>query len=302
MQVEALRIFCDVVRLKSFSRGAEANRVLQSSASQTVHGLEEHLGVMLIDRSRRPWRLTEEGRLFYEGCREVLERYTDLETEIKRIHDEVDSVVRVAAIYSVGLGDMSQFVQQFSAANHGARVQVEYLHPDRVYQSVLDEVVDFGIVSYPRTRKELTVVPWREEAMVLACPPGHRLSQQKKVSAVQIAGEKFVGFERGLPIRKEIDRYLKRNAVAVDVVMEFDNIEAVKRGVEVGSGVSILPEPTLRREVESGTLVAVPFAAKNFVRPLGIIHRRGRKFYPSTQRFMDLLLNGGNGGRRGNGH
>lgn len=301
MQIEALKIFCDVVRLRSFSRGAEANQVMQSSASQTVHQLEEHLGVTLIDRSCRPWKLTPEGKAFYDGCREVVQRFLDLESEVKRSHEEANSVVSVAAIYSVGLGDMSQIIQQFSEMNHGARVQIEYLHPDRVYQGVLEETVDLGIVSFPQARRELTVIPWRQEAMVLACHPQHRLARQKKIGLSQIAGEKFVGFDKQLPIRREIDRYLKRHNVAVDVVMEFDNIEAVKRGVEVGSGVSILPEPTLQREVESGTLVAVPFAAKNFVRPLGIIHRRGRKFYPSTQRFMDLLLNGGNGRRRGNG-
>jgi DNA-binding transcriptional LysR family regulator len=292
MQIESLRIFCDVVRLGSFSRGAEANGVLQSAASQAVHHLEERLGVALIDRSRRPWQLTVEGRLFYEGCRDVLARYCDLEVKVCRRHADTDAVVRVAAIYSVGLGDMSQYVRRFSESNAHARVQVSYLHPNQVYESVLEEKADLGIVSFPQWRRELTMIPWHEEAMVVACPPQHRLAGRKKIALTEIAGEKFVGFDRDLVIRKQVDRFLKQHGVTVEIVVEFDNIEAIKRAIEVASGISILPEPTLNREVKAGTLAAVSFTPGGFTRPLGIIHRRGRKLYPSTRSFIELLQNG----------
>src|SRR3712207_2148657 len=112
MQIEALKLYCDVVRFHSFSRGAEANDVLQSSASETVRHIEETLGVALIDRSCRPWQVTDEGKLFYEGCREVVDRYHEVVAQVRNTKTAVDTVVRVAAIYSVNLRDMSQFVQQ----------------------------------------------------------------------------------------------------------------------------------------------------------------------------------------------
>ncbi len=292
MQVESLKIFCDVASLGSFSLGAEANGVLQSAASQAVSQLEKRLGVRLIDRSRRPWQLTADGKLFYEGCRDVLARYRDLEARVRRRHADADAVVRVAAIYSVGLGDMSQYIRRFSESNARARVQVSYLHPDQVYESVLEEKADLGIVSFPQRQRELTVIPWREEPMVMACPPQHRLAGRKKIALAEIAGEKFVGFDRGLVIRKQVDRFLKQHGVQVEVVVEFDNIEAIKRAVEVASGISVLPGPTLDREVKVGTLAAVPFTPDEFVRPLGIIHRRGRELYPSIRLFVELLLNG----------
>ena len=295
MQLEALKIFCDVARLGSFSRGAEANDVLQSAASQTVHQLEKRLGVGLIDRSCRPWKLTPEGRTFYEGCRELVDRYFELETQVRGIHQTADAVVRVAAIYSVGLGDMSQLVQQFAALYPQARVQIEYLHPDRVYDGVLEEKVDLGIVSFPQARSEFTVTPWRQEPMVLVCHPQHRLAGQKKVALKQLAGEKFVGFDHDLTIRRKIDQFLKQHGVAVAVALEFDNVEAIKRAVEIASGISILPWPTLEQEVRSGSLVAVPLTPGGLVRPLGIIHRRGRKLYPTTARFVELLQTAGDG-------
>jgi DNA-binding transcriptional LysR family regulator len=295
VQIGALKIFCDVARLRSFSRGAEQNEVTQSTASQTVQHLEEHLGVVLIERSHRPLELTREGKIFLEGCREIVSQYEGLERLVKKAHEQTSSIVRVAAIYSVGLGDMSHYIQKFSAAAPQARVQMEYLHPGRVYESVLEEQVDFGIISFPQPRRELTVIPWRNEPMALVCHPGHRLAQEEKVSLKQIEGERFVAFERDLVIRREIDRLLRKHKVSVDVAFEFDNVEAIKRAVEVNSGISILPRPTLEREVSSGALAAVALGTKNLVRPLGIVHRRGKKLYPSTMQFIELLCHGENG-------
>ena len=293
MQLEALKIYADVVRLRSFSRGAEANGVLQSAASQTINNLERHLGVALIDRSRRPFEMTPQGKLFYEGCRDLLQGYTDLENAVRQVQDDLNSVVRVAAIYSVGLGDMSRYVQRFSESHPQARVQVEYLHPDRVYERVLEDAVDFGIVSFPHQHKEVTLIPWRAERMMVAFPPGHRFAKHAAVWPADLAGEKFVAFDKNLVIRRQIDRLLRRSGARVDVVMEFDNIEAIKRAVEVGAGVAILPEPTLAREVVLRTLGAVRLNGEEFTRPLGIVHRRGKRFYANTREFLELLLKNG---------
>lgn len=293
MQLDALKIYADIVRLHSFSRGAEANGVLQSAASQTVHSLERHLGVPLIDRSHRPFELTPQGKLFYDGCREIVQLYSEVESKVRGVHKEVNAAVRVAAIYSIGLGDMSRYVQRFSESHPQGRVQLEYLHPDRVYERVLEEAVDFGIVSFPQRRKELTVIPWRSEKMVVACPPGHRLAKRRSVAPSELSGEEFVAFDKGLAMQKEIDCLFRKNGVTVNVTMAFDNIEAIKRAVEVNAGIAVLPEPTLAREAALKTLAVVTLKGEEFFRPLGIIHRRGKKFYSNTQDFLELLLKNG---------
>lgn len=291
MQIDALKIYCDVVRLRSFSRGAEANEVLQSTASLAVQRLEKHLGVALIDRSCRPWKLTREGRIFYDGARNLLESYYALESEV-RSKPAADRVVRVAAIYSVNLHDMSRCVARFNERQPQARVELEYLHPSRVCERVVNHEVDLGIISFPHGRRELTVIPWRDEPMVLACSPEHRLARAKRIAVRQLVGEPFVGFDADLVIRKKIDAFLRARGVEVNVTLTFDNIEAVKRAVEVGSGVAILPRPTLEHELQAGTLAAVPFSGLNFVRPLGIVYHRGRRLSPNTCAFIELLQNG----------
>jgi DNA-binding transcriptional LysR family regulator len=295
MQVEALKVFCDVVGHESFSLGAEANHLSQSAASQIVRQLEKRLGARLIDRSR-PLKLTELGQRYYERCKTLVEQYLELEEEIRQAQARLAEHVRVAAIYSVGLGDMGEFVDRFQAQDPRVQVHLEYLHPDRVYEKVLDGAADFGLVSFPRQSRQLAALSWREEEMVLACSPSHRLARHLLASPEELEGEKYIGFDRELVIRREVDRFLRELGVTVDVTLEFDNIENIKKAVEIAAGVALLPEPTLRREVKAGTLVALPLQGCRLVRPLGIIQRRDRKLNPAAARFRDLLRQAENPG------
>jgi DNA-binding transcriptional LysR family regulator len=290
MQIESLRVFCEVARYRSFSQAAQAGGLTQSAASQAVLHLEKHLGVQLIDRSTRPLQLTPVGKLFYDGCKELVEQYEELEASIRNAHKELTSTVKVAAIYSVGLGDMGQYIERFALQQPNVKVLMEYLHPDQVHTRVLEGTADFGLVSFPRKSRELAVLPWREEEMVLACSPQHALAANQAVKPAQLAGEKYIGFTRELIIRREIDRFLREQGLVVEMALEFDNIENIKKAIEVSAGVALLPEPTLRREVEALTLVARPLFGCRFVRPLGIIHRRHQKLSSTALRFIDLLL------------
>jgi len=291
MQLESLKIFCDVVRWASFSRGALENGISQSSASQVVHQLEVRLGIKLIDRSKRPLVPTTHGKIYYEGCKDVIGRYYEVENRVKSLEDErhLAGTIRVASIYSVGLHHMSRYVERFHQTYPEAEVRIEYLHPTRVIESVLHGDAELGLVSFPRKWPDLTVIPWREEEMVLAVHPSHRFAGLDEVEAKWLDGETFVGFETGLPIRQAVDKFLRKNHVHVRVALEFDNIETIKRAVEVPSGVAILPEPTVLGEVKSGTIRCVRFQDRRPTRPLAIIHRRSEQLGLAASRFLELL-------------
>lgn len=289
MYLEALKIYCDVVRHRSFSKAASLNHISQSAASQNVLQLERSLGVRLIDRSKRPFEMTREGQVYYDGCKGLVERYYAVEEQVKTMRNEVSGTVTVAAIYSVGLSGMSRYVQQFARLYPQANIRLAYLHPDRVYESVLHEEADIGLISYPKPGKDLIALPWREELMVLACPPGHRLAGRSNVTGRDLMSERFVAFDESLTIRKEIERQLRKHEVEVQVVMAFDNIETIKRAVELQEGVSILPEPAIQNEVRSGSLVAVPMSSPTLIRPLGILHRRTGELSKTARRFIELI-------------
>lgn len=293
MNLKSLKIFCDIVSRRSFSRAAEANGISQSGASQVVGQLESHLGVQLIERSKRPLVPTREGKVFYDGCRQLIAQYEALEDEVRTLHEEVAGRVRVAAIYSVGLHHMSRYVQEFRGQFPKANVRLEYLHPERVLESVENGDADLGIVSYPRATRLVEAEPWREERLVIVCSPDNPLASSDEAPLTALAGRPMVAFDPDLVIRHEIDRVLEAHDVGPEVVMEFDNIETIKRALEIDAGFAILPEPTVLREVAAGTLarvrVAEPQAAEQLIRPLGIIRGRNRPLAPTAQRFLDLL-------------
>jgi DNA-binding transcriptional LysR family regulator len=293
MNLKSLKIFCDIVSRRSFSRAAEDNDISQSGASQVVGQLESHLGVQLIERSKRPLVPTREGKVFFDGCRQLIAQYEALEDEVRTLHEEVAGRVRVAAIYSVGLHHMSRYVQEFRGHHPKANVRLEYLHPERVLESVENGDADLGIVSYPRATRLVEAEPWREERLVIVCSPDNPLAGADEASLASLTGRPMVAFDSDLVIRHEIDRVLDAHDVTPDVVMEFDNIETIKRALEIDAGFAILPEPTVLREVAAGTLARARFAepqvADKLVRPLGIIRGRNRPLAPTAQRFLDLL-------------
>ena len=303
VNLKSLKIFCDIIARRSFSRAAEDNGISQSGASQVVGQLEQRLGVQLIERSRRPLAPTREGQVFFEGCLKLIARYDALEDEVRSLREEVAGRVRVAAIYSVGLHLMSRHVQEFMSRHPRANVRLEYLHPERVLESVENGQADIGIVSYPRSTRSIEAEPWRDEPMVLVCAPGHPLAGRVEVSLEELDGMAMVGFDADLVIRHEIDRALVAHAAEPRVVMAFDNIEAIKRAVEIDAGVALLPEPTIGRELAAGTLVAVRLCAvkplpgrseaqgagTELVRPLGIIRSRGKPLSHTVERFIALL-------------
>lgn len=289
MHLETLRLYCDVVRLRSFSRGAEQNFVSQSAASQAVQQLEAALGVPLIDRTKRPLVVTAQGEAFYEACRSMLETWEKARAEIASGQARVDGTVRVAAIYSVGLHDMSRPMQRFMSLHPEARLQLECLHPHKVVEAVLDGTADIGIMSYPPAHRALSIVPLRSEPMALVCHPQHRLARRRIVGAGDLGGEAFVAFDPELTIRKAIDRALRQHNVRVNIVMAFDNIETIKQAITIAAGVSILPRHTVEKEAGVRTLAAVPLDLPDLVRPVGIVHRRHRPLTPTIARFIELL-------------
>jgi DNA-binding transcriptional LysR family regulator len=290
MHVESLKVFCDVVGRRSFSQGAAENGISQSAASQIVHQLEEGLGVRLIDRSKRPFVLTTEGSLYYEGCRRLVKGYLALVEDVRVLNDDVAGRVQVAAIYSVGLNYSRELADQFARRYPQASVEFEYHHPSRVCELVAEGQVDLGLVSFPQGSRSIKAVAWREEPMVFVCAPEHPLAGRACLRPDDLRGLEIVSFDRDLRIRRYLDRELAELEIGVRIKMAFDNIDTIKGAIAVNALASFLPEPTIQAEVSAGTLVTVPLEGIRLVRTLGIIHRRGVELGKTVERFLQLLV------------
>ncbi len=289
MHLRSVEIFCEVVQQRSFSKAAEVFRVSQSSVSQAVQSLEERLGAQLIARSKRPFELTPAGNLYFSGCRKLLESFHAMEDQVHRLQDKVVGPVRVAAIYSVGLYQMDCYVRRFEELYPEAALRIDFGHPDEIYEAVINDEVDLGLVSFPQTNSELASIPWQEQELVLVTAPDHRLATRSEMAIEELSGEAYVAFTPELTIRKMIDRWLKELKISVNVVHAFDNMETTKRDFEIRAGVSLLPISSVRREVDIGSLAAIRLSNVTWVRPLGIVHKRHKVLSNAVAKFIELL-------------
>jgi DNA-binding transcriptional LysR family regulator len=290
MHLRNLKVFCDVVQRHSFSLAAADNGMTQSGVSQAVQQLEEHLGVKLIDRRKRPFVLTAEGDAFYAGCVQIMKQFDNLTQEVRGISNQLDGRVTVAAIYSVGLSYVPRLQALVRRRMPKALVRYQFCHPEEVYRLVEQGVVDFGMVSYPESTKTITVDDWCEERMVLVASRGHRLGAIKEIQPSGLADESLVAFAPRLRIRQEIDRYLRFLGVTMQVVAEFDNIDSVKHALEVNAALAFLPEPTVEEELKSGEIVAIDCPWLKLKRPLGVIQPKGAALGPTARCVLDLIL------------
>jgi len=265
------------------------NTISQSAASQHVQELEKWLGTQLLDRATRPLAVTPAGQLYADFCRDVLRRKEEFEVAVDGLKQQVEGTVRVASIYSIGLSEMAQLEEEFSRRQPQAQLTVEYLRPEKVYSAVLADEADLGLVSYAEPSREITVIQWRQEEMLVATAPDHPLARRMQLRPEDLNGLEFIGFDEDLPIRREVDRFFKDKGIEVTRTLHFDNLQMIKEAVAHGVGISILPARIMRDEVMQGRLVAIPIAASKLFRPLGIIYRKKKRFHSVAQAFLELL-------------
>jgi DNA-binding transcriptional LysR family regulator len=290
----ALEVFCRIIETGSFSRAAEACYLSQSAVSQRVRTLEKHYGRVLLERGRgRPLtEPTEAGQLLYEGAREILERVEALQTRLRELEGEVTGTVRVATVYSVGLHSLPPHLSRFIALYPQVNVHLEYARTNRIVEMLRARLIDLGIIAYPEADRDLEVVPFARERMVCIAPLSHSYAQRDAVPWEQLQDEGFVAFDPDIPTRRATDALLAARGITVRVVSEFDNIETIKRVVEIGGGIALVPDVTVRREVRDGTLIARPLAGEPIYRPTGILLRRGRVHPRAVHRFIQVLTAG----------
>ncbi len=291
MHIETLKVFCDLVELQSFSLAAERNFITQSAVSQQIRALESKFKRRLLERvrGRRDVKLTPAGEVFYRESKNVLAAYDQLNESLRGLVGKIGGAVKVATVYSVGLHEMPIKVSEFMQKFPSAKIDLEYSRTTKVVRDVLSGTVELGVIAFPEPRRGLTLVQMPPNRLVLICPPDHKLASKAKVKASDLKGQDFVHFERDTPTRKAIDKILKAKGVEVNKVAEFDNIETIKRAVEVGFGISIMPLPSVSDEVRTGRVAVIELSEKDWVRPVGVLYRSDRSLSLAAKKFVQIL-------------
>lgn len=289
MQLESLKMFVDVVETGSFSRAAQLNHVTQSAVSQQIRALENRYEQRLLSRSARQVTPTPAGERLFRGCKEILARFGEVEQEIREQATEVSGTCNVSSIYSVGLHELNQLQKELLRAHPKVNFRLNYRRSDQVYDDVILGAADLGLVAYPQARAGVDIVPFREDKLAVVMAPGHPLASKAKVAMNSVIGLPFVAFDREAPSRKGIDKLFRDKGFEIQPSMEMDNVETIKRAVELGLGISVLPTPTVAHELNTGTLIAKPFIEGNFTRPIGILVRKGKYLSRASQAVLDAF-------------
>ena len=290
MHIETLKVFCDLVDLQSFSLAAERNFITQSAVSQQIRAIEAKFKRRLLERvrGRREVKLTAAGEVFYREAKNVLAAYGLMQENLRGLVGSIGGTVKVATVYSVGLHEMPPKVREFMSKFPSAKIDLEYSRTTKVVRDVQNGTVELGIVAFPEPKRGLTITQMPPNKLVFVCRPDHKLAKRAQVRAKDLAGLDLVLFERDTPTRKATDRILKAKGIDVNKAAEFDNIETIKRSVEVGFGSAILPLPAVEDEKRTGRLAVVPLAEKEWVRPIGILHRTDRPLSPAAKKFIGI--------------
>jgi len=289
MQIESLKVFCDLTETESFTKAAQINGVTQSAVSQQISSLERQFKSLLIERSKKKFRLTREGQVLYDYSKQVIVIYDALHSKLQEIKDIISGTIRLATIYSIGLHDLPPYIKKFLKTYPTVNIHVEYRRANQVYEDVLGNVVDLGLVAYPTKDAKLEIIPIKKDPLVLVTHPHHPFARSKNLKLKAIAGQKFIGFEPDIPTRKAIDKILRDHNIEVNHVMEFDNIETVKRAVEIDAGIAIVPHSTITQEVQKQTLASVVLDDGEMYRPLAAIYKKSKVLSPAIKQFLAIL-------------
>ena len=291
MHIQNFKTFCDLVETKSFSKAARLNEVTQSAVSQQLKAMESHYDMLIIDRNQKKFRLTPQGTVLYSTFKEILVLYEKLNCEIQEMRNIVSGTIQISTVNSIGLHELPPYLKSFIKDFPSVNARVEYRRANLVYEDVLHGSSDIGLVAFPVKHKELTTINFAQDELVVAMNPEHSLANKKTLSISDLRGEEFISFERDIPTRKATDEMLSNAGVDISVVMEFDNVETVKRALEINAGIAILPRHTVLNETERKQLVAIKLDNGIHARPLAIIHKKNRMLTPALRSFVELMKN-----------
>ncbi|MCF6312125.1 MAG: LysR family transcriptional regulator [Verrucomicrobiales bacterium] len=296
MQIETFKLFCDLVDTGSFSDTAERNQITQSAVSQRIKALEDQYQVLLIERGRKNFAVTAEGHALLSTARDMIDLYDSIDVNLRALQNKVEGALTISTVYSIGFHELPPVLEIYRKRFPDVTPHLQYRRANQVYADVLASKADVGLVAYPQARKGVEIeIVWKDK-LVMICPAGHELAEHRTIELKQLDGQRFISFEPDLPTRKALDTMLQQAGVQVNEVMDFDNIETVKRGVQIEQAISIVPQDTVKAEIENGSLIQIDIEAIDVWRPLGVVRRRSKAITPAMREFITLLKQQGLGG------
>ncbi len=288
--IDIFKVFCDVAETKSFSKAAERNFISQSAVSQQISYLENHFDKKLIIRGKGKFSLTSEGRIFLNGCSSILNMFQETIDLMDAKLGSTVQTVNIETIYSIGFYRLPSWMKNFMVDNKNINLHVEYNKSDRIYKNVIQGGCDIGIIAYPWNHPLIEIEYVPVEKLVAVCAPSFQLSTNLEISIKQLDKLNLISFIKEIPTRSYVDNLLSQYNVSVKHLHEFDNVETLKRSLELGDGIAILPENTVQQEIANNDLVSIELTEGPFYRNIGIISRKNRPQSKAIKNVLNRLI------------
>lgn len=290
MNLNQLKVFCEVVERNGFTRAAEALYLTQPAVSRQVRELERHYGVDLFEQIGKRIFPTEAGNLLYTYAKQIFHTLDDLDVEVNQLKGLKAGHLRIAASATAGTYVMPPLLGQFKRKYPGVEVSLEIHNSQQVEQRLMEyHQLDFGVTERPVREEALFSEPFETDELVVITSTDHPFGSRESIASEELEGERFISREPGSGTRTLLDHEFARLDVKVKPIMELGSTAAVKQAVAAGLGVSIVSRRSIRLELKAGLVKAVKCQDMNLTREIRYVYHRDRRLSRAASTCLEML-------------
>src|SRR5271157_895416 len=289
INLNQLRIFHAVTETRSFTRAAEVVHLTQPGISKHIKQMEEYYGVPLFDRLGKKVALTQAGEILFEATQEIIASITAAEQQIKELTGLHGGKLVLGASFPIGISFLPGVLAAFRKQHPAVELMLDISLGDKIVAKILANKLDLGLVSHEVHDPRLTCSEFLTDELIVITPSNHRWANKHRIKPQDLLEETFILAARGAGIRAVVEDRLREKGVVLKNVLEFGNLEGVKRAVEAGLGVSIQSQSVVRREISAGSLAGVALAGMDVKLMHFYVHRKDKHLSSATKAFMALL-------------
>jgi DNA-binding transcriptional LysR family regulator len=285
MDINSLEVLLAVAQEQGFSRAAERLNRTQPAVSQAIQRLEAELGEPLFDRSSKDGTLTAAGQVLFEYAQQMLNLRGDAVTAIRELRDLGRGKVTIGANeYTVMY--LLPVIAAFRGRHPHIKVEVKRALASRIPSEVMGRSVELGVVSFRPSDPALRAVPAVMDELALIVDPRHPLAGKESVSVRELGAESFIAHNVSSPYRERVVQTFEKYRTPLNISMELPTLEAIKKFVERGMGVALVPRLTARDEIARGQVVALTVPEMRLERRLHLIYRKGATLSHAARAFL----------------
>ena len=288
MDVRDLEVFLSVAKHLNYTRAGEEVNLSQPSVSVRIRQLENALGVKLFEQLGKKVALTEAGQMLVPHARRVIAAIEDAKQSIDELQGLEHGSLRIGASTTPGMYLIPKTVAHFKERYPRIEIHLGIRDTQQIEAGVISNEFDFGFVGGHLAGDEVAVVPWVTDDLILVVAPKHPLAQKKTVNVNDLQREAFILRERGSATRAAIISHLQKSDLRVEPIMEMENPESVKKGVQSGLGIAFISRFAAEAELKAKSLVAVRVRGLDIRRELKIVYRKDKHLTRAAQAFIEM--------------